>query len=67
LRVGSADRGDERSELIATVESFGVGFDVYCMFGFVNVICESAVKLTLYTDGAIHDVDDVRIGRHDLI
>jgi hypothetical protein len=33
----------------------------------VKVICESAAKLTLYTDGAIHDVDDVRIGRHDLI
>ena len=33
----------------------------------MNVICESAAKLVLYTDGAIHDLDGVRIGRHDLI
>ena len=67
LYVGSAERGDERKEKIVRVESIGVGFDIYCMFGFVNVICESAAKLVLYTDGAIHDLDGVRIGRHDLI
>ena len=58
--------GAESVEKVASVESFGVGFDVYCMFGFVNVTCESGMKLLLYTDGAIHDPDDVRIGRHDL-
>jgi hypothetical protein len=58
--------GEGRPEKVALVESFGVGYDVYCMFGFVKVICESGRKLLLYTDGAIHDLDDVRIGRHDL-
>jgi hypothetical protein len=66
LDVGSEWRDGERTERIASVESFGVGYDVYCMFGFVNVICESDTRLVLYTDGAIHDVDDVPIGRHDL-
>ena len=67
LQVGSKERGDERTEAITTVESAGIGFDVYCMFGFANVICESGAVLTLYTDGAVHDRGDVRIGRHDLI
>ena len=66
LQLGSMEHGDTRTERIASVESFGIGYDVYCMFGFVNVICESGTKLVLYTDGAIHDRDDVRIGRHDL-
>jgi hypothetical protein len=67
LQVGSKERGDERTETIARVESAGVGFDVYCMFGFVKVICGSGVTLLLYTDGAVHDHNDVPIGRHDLI
>ena len=66
LDVGSEERGDDRTEKIAFVESFGIGFDVYCMFGFVKVICESGAMLLLYTDGAIHDLDDFKIGRHDL-
>jgi hypothetical protein len=36
------------------------------VFGFVKVTCETGTKLLPYTDGAIHDTDDVRIGRHDL-
>jgi len=66
LLVGLALPVGERTEKVASVDSFGVGFDVYCMFGFVNVSCESGTRLVLYTDGAIHDTDDVRIGRHDL-
>src|SRR5207253_6644218 len=45
-------RGDDRTEKIAFVESFGVGFDVYCMFWFVKIICDSGAMLLLYTDGA---------------
>jgi hypothetical protein len=65
LQVGS-EGGEVRREKIASVESFGVGFDVYCMFGFVNVTCERGERVVLYTDGAVHAGDDARIGRHDL-
>ena len=33
LHVGSTERGNERTETIARVESAGIGFDAYCMSG----------------------------------